>query len=69
MSERYGTFGELQEVLEGLEDYVRDEIDKARAELQQRELVNSHDPRYNAGRIDALRDVLDYLGVSETLGL
>lgn len=65
MSERYGTSGELQEVLEGLEDYVREEIDKTRTELQQRELVNSHDPRYNVGRIEALRDVLNYLGVSD----
>jgi len=64
MSERYGTPGELQEVLEGLEDYVREQIDESVGEMKRINVNIDYDVRYVAGRASAFRDVLDYLGVS-----
>lgn len=62
MSERYGSPGELQEMLEGFEDWIVTELDDAKAELQR--LDGLGDPRYTAGRQQALRDVLDYIVVN-----
>lgn len=64
VSERYGAPGELQEVLEGLEDHVREQIDETVAQMRQREPIALGDGLFDAGRLMALRDVLDYLGVS-----
>lgn len=63
MSERYGTPGELKELCESLEDWVNGELDKARAELKQYGGPHA-DRSYNAGRVEALRDVLEILIVN-----
>lgn len=65
MSERYGTPGELQELLEDFEVWLREELLNTRNELIERELVNAHHPRYNAGRLDALRDVLAWWRIDD----
>ncbi len=62
MSERYGTPGELKEMLEELEGWLEDEIDKATESIKSTQAVG--DPRYDAGRIQALRDVLDFIIVN-----
>jgi hypothetical protein len=65
MSERYGTPGELKEILEDFEDWVREEIDKARERLDS---TNQDTPRgeaFTAGRLDAFRDVLSWLEVDQ----
>jgi sugar-specific transcriptional regulator TrmB len=64
MSERYGAPGEPEELLGDLEDWLNRELKKARAELTERETVNSHDPRYNAGRIETIREVLEFIIVN-----
>jgi hypothetical protein len=64
MSERYGAPGELKELLENLEDWIDTELARVRGELQMREGVNTHDPRYNTGRLDTLRDVLDIIVIN-----
>jgi hypothetical protein len=63
MSERYGTPGELKEILEDFEDWVRKEIGSAVSELKRAEGLGS--PRYTAGRLVAFRDVLSWLEVDQ----
>ena len=62
MSERYGTPGELKELYEELEGWVADEIEAAEAELKR--IDGTGDPRFTAGRMQALRDVLDFIVVN-----
>lgn len=63
MSERYGTIGEMPEMLSDLEDYIEVQITEAENELKvaPEGAINVQDPRYNAGRIQAFRDVLDFI--------
>lgn len=63
MSERYGAPGELQEGLEDLENWINHELDRLRKELKQPEKQST--ASYNAGRIDAFRDVLDVIIVNK----
>lgn len=60
MSERYGTPGELKERFEELENYVRAELEEAKITLRR----DTGGGAFSAGRLDALRDVLDFMGVS-----
>lgn len=62
MSERYGQPGELKEMLESFEDWVRVEIDKARDELDAS--LEPRSIRRTVGRLETLRDVLDWWGVT-----
>lgn len=63
MSERYGTLYELEEILGDLEEWVRQDIKECVLELK---LVDAlGDPRYNSGRLSALRDVLSFLRVDD----
>jgi hypothetical protein len=59
MSERYGAPGELKEKFEELENYVRAELEEAKTVLR-----GGDGGAFSAGRLDALRDVLDFMGVS-----
>ena len=63
MSERYGTPSELKEFFEDLEGWLIDEIHKARADLKEHGGPDAH-ASYNAGRVEALRDVLDFIIVN-----
>lgn len=54
------------EVLEGLQNWVRDEINKARDELKTAAGGPNPSVPFTTGRLDAMRDVLAYLGVDET---
>lgn len=62
MSERYGRPGELKELFEDLEGWVREEIEDSEAEL--RRLDGLGDPRYEAGRLMAFRDMLERMIVN-----
>lgn len=59
MSERYGSPGDLQEILEHFEDWVRTESDQALREMTGGS--NSEMLIYLAARRDTLRDVLDFI--------
>jgi hypothetical protein len=61
MSERYGAPGELQDLLENFEDWVRDEINKAREEMK---AAGTTQP-FTVGRLDTLRDVLAWWGIDD----
>ena len=58
MSERYGTINEAYELLPEFEDWVRKTIEDDEAEIRH------SGGGYLAGRMSALRDVLDWWGVS-----
>jgi hypothetical protein len=58
MSERYGTPGELQESLEDFDEWVCDEIERSRSRLRRTDGLG--DPRFESGRLDALREVLSW---------
>lgn len=63
MSKRYGAPGELKELFEALEDWVREEIETSEAELRNRDGIG--DPRYEAGRLMAFRDMLERMVVNQ----
>jgi hypothetical protein len=59
VSERYGTKDELYyEIMPDFEEWVCDEIEKSKAELRRTDAAG--DPRYESGRLIALRDVLSW---------
>jgi hypothetical protein len=60
MSERYGTINEAYELLPEFEDWVRKTIEDDEAEIRHSGALGG----YLAGRMSALRDVLDWWGVS-----
>ena len=60
MSERYGTINEAYELLPEFEDWVRKTIGADDAEIRHSGALGG----YLAGRMSALRDVLDWWGVS-----
>jgi hypothetical protein len=65
MSERYGTPAEVNEMFEFLEDAVRERMDGI---VEEEKRVGDGEPphpySYNSGYLMALRDVLDWMGVS-----
>lgn len=62
MSERYGSPGELKEHFQELEGWLQEQIENATAELKR--LDGLGDPRYDAGRLQMARDVLDFILVN-----
>ena len=61
MSERYGTINEVYELMPDFEDWVRKAIGDDEAEIRHSGGLGGG---YLAGRMSALRDVLDWWGVS-----
>lgn len=66
MSERYGTINEVYERMPDFEDWVREEIDTAIEIISQDAPTSSATaPRFLAGRILALHEVLTWWGVND----
>jgi len=59
MAERYGAPGELQELLEDLEAWMRDDMYRTGLNIRA-----GGDPGYNLGRRDALAEVIARLVVN-----
>jgi hypothetical protein len=64
VSERYGAPGEEHGLLEALESWIKEEISNAEVGLNSRGSYSRGSSRYLAGRMMALREVLDMILVN-----